>query len=294
MRILVTGATGFVGHRLVPSLLDAGYDVVTLVRDPEYYDAPSDVSVITGDLLDPDSIQGIFDQIDVAFYLVHSLRAGPNFAKRDRQAAANFVAAANESAISRVIYLGGLGETGDELSEHLRSRREIEAILASGDFDLTTLRAAIIIGNGSASFAMLEQLASRLPIMITPRWVRTECQPIAIDDVIAYLVGVLCVPETARKTFEIGGPEILSYEEMIQLTARELRTNPLIVPVPFLSPQLSVYWVDLVTDIPASIAHPLIYGLKNPVVVTDSRIQEYVEIELTPFATAVKQAVSHA
>lgn len=292
MNILVTGATGFVGQSLVPALCSAGYTVRGLSRDPSSYEPPAGVSVVAGDLLEPASLEDAFSDIDVAYYLVHSLETGSAFAERDRQAARNFVVAANRAGLDRVIYLGGLGETGEELSEHLRSRREVEAILRNGEYDLTTLRAAIIIGKGSASFAMISQLAQKLPIMVTPKWVRTAVQPIAIDDVIEYLVGVLDVPETAEETYEIGGPEVLTYEAAIRRTASHFEKQPLIIQVPVLSPGLSVYWVDLVTDVPKSVAHPLVYGLKNPVVVTDTRIEELVPIELTPFDEAVERALA--
>ncbi|MFB6165339.1 MAG: NAD(P)H-binding protein [Haloarculaceae archaeon] len=292
MRVLVTGATGFVGGRLLPALLDAGHEVTALVRDATRYDPPPGVRVVEADLLDRDSLEGAFDGVEAVYYLVHSMKAGGEFAEQDRRAARNFVDATADAAPERVIYLGGLGETGEALSEHLRSRRDVEAILAEGEYALTTLRAAVIVGCESASFEMIRQLAARLPVMVTPRWVRTPCQPIAIADVVAYLVGVLEVPATAGETFEIGGPEIVTYQAMIERTAARLGRSPLVVPVPVLSPKLSVYWVDLVTDVPRSIAHPLIYGLKNPVVVTDDRIDEYVQIEPTPFDVAVERALA--
>jgi len=291
MEVLVTGATGFVGSRLIPELIAAGHSVTAMVRDPSTYDPSEGVDVVKGDLLDPPTLDGDFDDIEAAFYLVHSLSAGSDFADRDRRAARNFAETASAAGVDRVIYLGGLGETGEGLSEHLRSRREVESYLAEGDYALTTLRAAIIIGSESASFRMVRQLSRRLPVMITPKWVQTECQPIAIDDVVAYLVGVLDVPETAGETYEIGGPEVLTYGQMLRRTAEQLGRHPLIVPVPVLSPQLSVYWVDLVTDVPKHVAHPLIYGLKNPVVVTDDRIRDLVPIELTPFDEAVRTAI---
>lgn len=291
MDVLVTGATGFVGRALVPALVAAGHTVTAMTRDPSSYDPPDGVSAVAGDLLEPSSLEGVFDDIDTAYYLVHSLQAGASFAERDRVAARNFARAASEAGVERVVYLGGLGEMGEELSEHLRSRREVEAVLGEGEYALTTLRAAIIIGDGSASFTMIRQLAGRLPVMITPKWVRTECQPIAIRDVIEYLVGVLDAPETAGGTFEIGGPDVLTYEEVLRRTARQLGRTPIIVPVPVLSPALSVYWVDLVTDVPKAVAHPLVYGLKNPVVVTDDRIRDLIPIELTPFDTAVATAL---
>lgn len=291
MNVLVTGATGFVGRSLVPALVAAGHTVTAMTRDAGSYSPPENVSVVEGDLLSPATLERDFEDIDVAYYLVHSLQAGSEFASRDRDAAQNFAEAASEAGVDRVIYLGGLGETGEELSEHLRSRREVETILGTGEYDLTTLRAAIIIGAGSTSFTMVRQLAGRLPVMITPQWVRTLCQPIAIQDVITYLVGVLDEPETAGETFEIGGPDILTYGAMLRRTAHHLGKHPLIIPVPVLSPALSVYWVDLVTDVPKAVAHPLVYGLKNPVVVTDDRIRDYLPIELTSFDHAVELAL---
>ena len=292
MRVLVTGATGFVGERLAPALVDAGHDVRALVRDASRYDAPPGVEVVEGDLLEPDTLPPAVAGVDAAYYLVHSMSAGPDFAERDRRAARHFAAAASEAGVERVVYLGGLGETGDVLSEHLRSRREVEAILADGDAALTTLRAAVIVGAGSTSFRMVVQLASRLPVMVTPRWVRTPCQPVAIDDVVAYLVGVLDHPETAGETYEIGGPEVLTYQAMLERTARALGRRPLIVPVPVLTPGLSTYWVDLVTDVPASVAHPLVHGLRNPVVVTDDRLQALLALDRTPFDEAVERALA--
>ncbi|WP_136686566.1 NAD(P)H-binding protein [Halorhabdus amylolytica] len=289
MRVLVTGATGFVGSYLVPALRDAGHDVVAMTRDAGTYDPPAGVEVVEGDLLEADSLS-FSDGIDAAYYLVHSLETGGSFADRDHRAAENFVDAADAAGIDRVVYLGGLGEAGDDLSEHLRSRQEVEAVLASGEADLTTLRAAIIVGEGSASFRMVRQLVARLPVMIAPRWLHTECQPIAIGDVITYLVGVLDHPETAGETYEIGGPEILTYRDMLERTAAILGKRRYIVPVPVLTPRLSSYWVEFVTDVPRAISRPLILGLKNPVVVTDDSIGDVIDIEKTPFDDAVARA----
>lgn len=292
MRVLVTGAGGFVGGRLVPALVEAGHDVVALVRDPDQYDAPPGVEVRTGDLLEPGSFEDALDGVDAAYYLVHSMHAGKDYAERDRRAAHNFARAAADQGLDRVVYLGGLGEERDRLSEHLRSRREVEYILANQEFDLTTLRAAVIIGEGSASFEVVRQLGKRHPVMVTPRWVRTECQPIAIDDVVAYLVGVLGEESTRNDTFEIGGPEVLTYEELVERTARAAgQREPFVVPVPVLTPRLSAYWLGLVTDVPTSVAHPLILGLKNAVVVTDHRIEDLVPVELTRFDEAVERAL---
>ena len=292
MHVLVTGATGFVGGRLVPELLEAGHEVHALVRNADGYDQPKGVTVHEGDLLEPGSFDDALAGVEAAYYLVHSMMAGDNFEERDRRAARNFADAASEAGVSRVVYLGGLGEEGEELSDHLRSRREVEHLLGKGEYDLTTLRAAIIIGDGSASFRMICELASRLPLMVTPRWVHNECQPIAIDDVVAYLVGVLDAPETAGRTYEIGGPDVLTYGDILRRTATVMGAmSPVIIPVPVLTPQLSSYWVGLVTDVDWRVARPLIDGLKNPVVVSDDSITEHVDVSLTSFDDAVQQAL---
>ncbi|MDY6779582.1 MAG: NAD(P)H-binding protein [Halobacteria archaeon] len=292
MRVLVTGATGFVGGNLVPALVEVGHDVVAMTRHGSGYDPPQGVDVVEADLLEPSTLEGVFDDVDAAYYLVHSLRSGADFAERDRRAARNFVEASRSTGLDRVVYLAGLGETGDDLSEHLRSRREVEEVLSDGDYDLTTLRAAVIIGSESAGFRMVKQLVERLPVMTTPAWVRTPCQPIAISDVVEYLVGVLDAPETRGGTYEIGGPEVLSYEEMIRRTADALGRSPIIIRVPLLTLKLSTYWVDFVTDVPRSVVHPLIHGMKNPVVVNDDTVQDYVDVEPTPFSVAVERALS--
>lgn len=289
MRVLVTGATGFVGSRLVVALRDAGHDVIAMTRDADRYDPPSGISVVEGDVLDPESLTEGFDA-DAAYYLIHSIGA-EDFETRDRRAAENFRHAAEAGSIERIVYLGGLGDETDELSEHLRSRREVESVLADGPIPVTTLRAAIVIGDGSLSFELVEQLAGRLPVMITPKWVHTDCQPIAIEDVIGYLVGVLERPETAGGTYEIGGPEVLSYAELLRRTREQIAGRLIVVPVPVLSPRLSSMWLGLVTDVPRSTARPLIEGLRNPVVVTDDRLAEIVPVEPTPLETAIERAL---
>jgi len=293
MRVLVTGATGFVGGELVPDLIAGDHDVVALVRDREDYHG-NEVDVHEGDLLEPDTLTGAFEDVDVAYYLVHSMRSGEDFAERDERAAENFVEAADAAGVSRVVYLGGLGEEGEGLSEHLESRRAVEAILRDGEFELTTLRAAIIVGAGSTSFDMITQLVGRLPVMITPKWVNTPCQPIAVSDVVGYLTGILSRPHTAGETYEIGGPEVLTYREMLERTAETMGRRLYIVPVPVLTPRISAYWVDLVSDVPKSVAHPLIEGLKNPVVVEDDRLAEEIDVALTPFDSAVRRALSRS
>ena len=289
MRVLVAGATGFVGSRLVRALRERGHDVFALTRDAESYTAPNGVTVVEGDLLDP-PVE--LPTVDAAYYLVHSMSTGGDFADRDRVAATTFRTAADRAGIGRVVYLGGLGDDADDLSEHLRSRREVETVLSEGTFELTTLRAAIIVGNGSASFELIRQLADRLPVMITPQWVRTECQPIYVDDVVAYLVGVLGSPETAGETFEIGGPDVLTYEAMLRAVATQLGRRLIIVPVPVLSPRLSAHWLRFFTDVPTGVARPLIAGLRNTVIVSERRIDAYVDVELTPFEDGVRRALT--
>lgn len=292
MHVLVTGATGFVGGHLVPALRAAGHDVRVLVRNPESYEAPDGVEVAAGDLLEPESLDDALAGIDAAYYLVHSMRAGDDYTERDRRAARNFRAAADDAGVERVVYLGGLGEDDDRLSDHLRSRREVEQLLSEGRYALTTLRAAIVIGAGSASFQMIKQLTTRLPVMVTPRWVETDCHPIAINDVVAYLVAVLDDPTTAGEVYEIGGPEVMSYAEIIRRTGRIIGTGePRILPVPMLTPGLSSYWVGLLTDVPTSVARPLIRGLKTPVVADDGRIRSQIAGELTTFDEAVRMAL---
>ncbi|QDX40158.1 NAD(P)H-binding protein [Salarchaeum sp. JOR-1] len=289
MRVLVTGATGFVGGRLVPALADAGHEVVALTRDPDSYTPPDGVEVVAGDLLDDDLS---LPSADAAYYLVHSMESGGDFEERDRRCARNFASAASDAGVERVVYLGGLGADRDDLSDHLRSRREVEHLLADGDYDLTVLRAAVIVGAGSASFSVVRQLVEHLPVMVTPNWVHTPCQPIAISDVVAYLACVLAHPETAGETYEIGGPDVLTYEEMLRTTARVTDNTLHLLPVPVLSPRLSSYWLALVTDVPTSVARPLVEGLKNPVVCEDDRLRDLCDVTPTAFEDAVRAALA--
>jgi uncharacterized protein YbjT (DUF2867 family) len=290
--VLVTGATGFIGRRLTAALEADGYAVRCLVRRRDAT-LSAGADQVVGDLLERSTLDAPFAGVDTAYYLVHSLAGGRvGFERRDRQAAENFTAAAGRAGLRRAIYLGGLGETGDNLSEHLASRREVAEILRRGPFRTTFLRAAVIVGAGSASFEMIRNLVERLPLMITPRWVSTRCQPIAVDDVIRYLAGCLREERTAGETFDIGGPEILTYREMMERFARIVGRHPLILPVPFLTPKLSSYWVGLVTPVKPSISMPLIEGLGNEVICRDERIKDIVPIPLTPYDEAVRRALA--
>lgn len=248
---------------------------------------------VVGDLLDPQTLPAAMAGVDTAYYLVHSMAGGrAGFDVRDRTAAANFVKAAADAGVRRVIYLGGLGETGSELSEHLSSRREVGAILRAAPFATTILRAAVIFGAGGASFEMIRSLVKRLPVMITPRWVNTKCQPIAVGDVIRYLSSCLREERTAGGTFDIGGPEILTYREMMEKFAAIEGKRLYIIPVPVLTPRLSSYWVALITPVKPSISMPLIEGLANEVICREHRIRELVPFRLTPYEEAVRIALA--
>lgn len=274
--ILVTGATGYVGGRLVPRLLERGHRVRCLVRDGgklagRSWSAEPGVEIVEGDAARPADLARALSGCDAAYYLIHSMIAsGSSYAAHDRELANGFAAAAAAAGIGRIVYLGGLGETGAGLSEHLSSRREVERALASGPVPVTVLRAAMIIGSGSASFEMLRYLVERLPVMVTPRWVDTECQPIAIDDVLRYLVGCLDGPGTAGRTLDIGGADIVTYRQLMQLTAEALGLRRRwILPLPVLTPHLSSLWIHLVTPLSHRIARPLAQGLRNRVVCRD-------------------------
>ena len=301
-RVLVLGATGFVGGRLIPELLEKNIKLRLLVRNPDKLSHDirdtAAIEVHQGDLLTRQGLNEALRGIHSAYYLVHSMGGksifrNTEFAEKDKEAARNFIAAAGSAGLKRIIYLGGLGEAADRLSEHLRSRTEVAEILSSGKPAATTLRAAIIIGAGGASFEMLRHLVERLPVMVCPRWIDTRIQPIALRDVLSYLIGCLMNPETAGASFDIGGPEILTYRDMMQqyAEARGLARR-IIIGVPFLTPTLSAYWVDLVTPVPSGIAHPLIEGMINEVICRDNRIDDLVRIEKTHFREAVRMAFS--
>jgi uncharacterized protein YbjT (DUF2867 family) len=277
---LVTGVTGYIGGRLVPELLAAGFRVRALsrharrLRDRPWY---SRIEVVEGDASDPATAHAALRGVDVAYYLLHSLGTGPTFARTDRRTALTFAQAAREEQVGRIVYLGGLYPEGEDLSPHLESRREVGEILLASGVPTTVLRAAVILGSGSASFEMLRYLTERLPVMVTPRWVRTRIQPIAIRDVLRYLVGSASMPADVTAAFDVGGPDVLTYRDMMQRYARIAGLpRRVIVPVNVLTPRLSSHWVGVVTPVPNSIARPLVESLVHEVVVKDRGIARYL------------------
>lgn len=293
-RVLVTGATGYIGGRLVPRLVEAGHAVRLVARDcARLAGRFPGVAIVEGDLFDAASMRASLDGIDVAFYLVHSMTRGRgDFAEDDRRAAAIFAAAARDAGVRRIVYLGGLGEEHAKLSHHLRSRHETGELLRSTGVPVTEFRAAMIVGSGSASFEMMRYLTERLPVMIAPKWVDTPCQPISVRDVLAYLVAELERPSIGNAIFEIGGADVLSYKAMMLSYARIRGLRRKLLVVPFFTPRLSSAWIHLVTPIPASIARPLVDGLRNPVVVCDDRARTtFPDIVPVGYEAAVTRAL---
>lgn len=295
--VLVTGATGYIGGRLVPRLLEAGHRVRALARAPRKLDrqpwsGDPRVEIVAGDLEDPERLREALDGCVAAYYLIHSMVSeGDSYAEIDRRLATNFVQAAEAAGVGRIVYLGGLGELGDELSEHLSSRREVETILGSTSVSLTAFRAAMIIGSGSASFEILRYLVEHLPMMLTPKWVRTECQPIAIANVLEYLVRCLEVPETAGRALDIGCPDIVTYRELMRIMA-DVRGLPrrIVIPVPVLTPRLSSAWIHLVTPIGHRLARPLAEGLRNRVICRDDEARRLIPQRLYTVRESIERA----
>ena len=299
-RVLILGGTGFIGRRLLRELAGRDIKLRLLARNPSkasgMIPAGKDIEIVRGDLMEKKSLDEALQGIHSCYYLVHSMGGksitkNTEFAEKDKEAAQNVIRAADSHGVHRVIYLGGLGEKNKDLSEHLRSRAEVAEILSSGKAMATILRAAVIIGAGGASYEMLRHLVERLPIMICPKWINTRIQPIAVQNVIEYLAGCLMNPDTAGETFDIGGPEIMTYKMMMQkYTEARGIAKRIIIDVPLLTPALSAYWVDFVTPISSGIAHPLIEGMKNEVICRDNRIEKYVPIKKISFEDAVRTA----
>ena len=294
--VLVTGATGYVGGRLVPRLLDAGYGVRCLVRDASRLQGRSwlpQVEVATGDVLRPESLAATMAGVDTAYYLVHSMAGGEGFHERDVAAARGFAQAAAQAGVGRIVYLGGLGDPSTDLSDHLRSRQATGDALREGSVPVTEFRAAVVVGSGSISFEMIRYLTERLPVMICPQWVYTRVQPIGVDDLLSYLVEALLVRESAGQIVEVGGADVRTYGDMMLGYAQVRGLHRRLQPVPVLTPVLSSYWVHLVTPIPSTIARPLIEGLRSEVVVRDDSAERlFPHIHPVDYLTAVRAAVA--
>jgi uncharacterized protein YbjT (DUF2867 family) len=289
-RILVTGATGFIGKRLVGALVEAGHDVKAMTRHPETYDGPG--RPVRGDVGERASLTEPLEDVDVAYYLVHSLD-NADFEERDADAARMFAKVAEKTGVEQIVYLGGLGnERNGALSAHLRSRREVEGLLGSTGIPVTVLRAAIVVGKGGISWEMTRQLVKKLPAMVVPKWVGTRTQPIGIDDVVSYLVGVAGNDKATGRVFEIGGPEVLTYGEMLQQAAMVMNGRELpVVQVPVLTPRLSSYWLALVTDVDVTTGRNLIDSMGTEVVVTDDAIKDVVPLDLASYQETVRRAL---
>jgi uncharacterized protein YbjT (DUF2867 family) len=288
VKVAIAGASGFIGSALAKVLTDQGHQVRALTRRPDDYRGAG--CAVRADISDPTSLRTALQDQDAAYYLVHSLD-GVDFAEKDRAGAHAFAEAAVAVGLTQIIYLGGLGEDVDDLSEHLRSRREVETILME-TAPTTALRAGIVIGNGSISWEILRQLVTRLPVMITPRWVETRTQPIGLADALVYLAGVLGRPDAIGQVFEIGGPEPLTYRRMMETVSRLLGHRRLIVPVPFLSPRLSSHWLRVITDVYLTTARALVDSMTNEVIVRDHRIEEMLAHRPVSFEIAVAAALS--
>ncbi|GAA1436796.1 NAD(P)H-binding protein [Mycobacterium cookii] len=288
--VLVTGATGFIGRRLVPALVEAGHDVRAMTRRPEAYDGQG--TPVGADVSDLESLRPALEGVDVAIYLVHSLD-DPDFERKDADAARNFSAAAAAAGVSQIVYMGGLGDDDGELSAHLRSRREVEGLLGTDGVPVTVLRAAIVVGHGGISWELTRQLVKNLPAMVVPKWVGTRTQPIAIDDVVRYLSGVVGKEEALGRVFEIGGPDQLTYREMLQGVALAMNGRKLpIVVVPLLTPGLSSRWLALVTDVDVTTGRNLIDSMSTEVVVRDTSILQVVPGEPLTYAESVRCALA--
>ena len=292
LTVLVTGATGFIGRRLVPELVERGMTVRAMTRRPDAYDGPGEP--VGGDVHDADSLIAALKGVDVAIYLVHSLD-DPEFERKDAEAARTFGRVAAEAGVSQIVYMGGLGADGENLSPHLRSRREVEGLLGEAGVPVTVLRAAIVVGAGGISWELTRQLVKNLPAMVVPKWVSTMTQPIAVDDVIRYLAGVIGKEEALGRVFEIGGADRLTYLEMLQVAAEVRGGHRVpIIQVPVLTPRLSSYWLALVTDVDTTTGRNLIDSMSTEVVVNDHSIRDVVPGEPLTYAEAVRRALAES
>ena len=280
--ILVTGSTGFIGSKLIEKLVEKGYSVKGMSRKP--IPDQKRVKFVKADVFNPDELQTCLDGVEIAFYLLHSMEGDKKnwkeFASREKTQANNFLKAATIAGVKRIIYLGGLVNESLDLSPHMKSRKDVGEILSSGSIPVTQLRASLIIGAEGGSYAMLRYLVERLRIMVCPSWVKSLAQPIALDDVIEYLVGCLLKPQTSGKIFEIGGPDKMTYEELMRNYSVYLNKNLFVLQIPFLTTRLSSFWVDLITPVKASLARPLIDSLVHDTIVTDDSITKIIPMRL--------------
>jgi uncharacterized protein YbjT (DUF2867 family) len=290
MRAVVLGATGFIGRALVPALTER-YDVVAISRSGR--SPHPNVHAVAADATDESAIRHALEGADIVYHLVHSLGSS-DFTGTDRRAASVVAEAASRGGVSQIVYLGGLGDVEEGLSPHLRSRAETAKLLAARDVPVTTLRSAAVIGKGSAAFETIVALVKRLPFMIAPKWISTPTQPIALADVVGYLADVAALPEAMGATFDLGGPDVLTYREMIERIGRILRLERRIVEVPVLSPRLSSYWLHLVTPVQAGVARPLVEGLRTPTTMREDRIRQILPRSLVSFDDAARAALSAA
>jgi uncharacterized protein YbjT (DUF2867 family) len=292
MKVVVFGATGTIGAALV-TVLTGDHDITAVSRSPEESGDKHGVRWVRADVSDEQSVARAMEGAEVAYYLVHSLGKA-RFEERERRSADGFARAAEKVGLHQIVYLGGLGDDADDLSPHLRSRRETEQRLAAGSVPVTTLRAGMVVGKGSAAFETIAALVDRLPAMILPRWAKTPTQPIALVDVVRYLAGVCGNEDAFGQTYDVGGPEVMSYADMIRRVGRIKGRLPRLVEVPLLTPWLSALWIELVTPARADVARPLVEGLRNPTVAKDERIRSLVALNLTPFEEAARAALAES
>lgn len=292
MKVLILGATGYVGRNLLPRLIDEGFHTRCLVRDPTKF-VLQNVEVIEGDATDQSIVDTAVNGADKVIYLIHSMGSNSTqFESLDQQIATNVASSVSRFGIRQIVYLGGLGRKSPDQTPHLRSRHEVARLLRMAGVPVTELRAAVIIGRGSSSFEMIRELVTRLPIMLCPKWVRIKTQPIAIDDVVNYILLSLNQPEALDRTLDIGGPDVLSYREMMLAVARQMKLKRLIVPVPVLTPWLSSHWVNLITTVSAPLARALIESVRSETVCENDTARQLFDFEPLKFETAVVRALA--